>query len=162
MKEIIQKNMPLLRILFTYFLLTIFALLLYPKLALGMLLLFLAFLVPDKTRQKAKEAFRLFRDKIIEIWRRESRAVATFFKKRRLGLYVPDSSRERADCWVPIRWASCLWEIFFSIRCLIIDLIMANSGSSRSYSALISGSLRALAKTLLKGTGLYLSASFMV
>jgi len=61
--------MPFLRILFTYFLLTIFALLLYPKLALGMVLLFLAFLVPGKTRQKAKEAFRILKNKIIEIWR---------------------------------------------------------------------------------------------
>ena len=62
--------MPFLRILFTYFLLTIFVLLLYPKLALGMLLLFLAFLVPSKTRQKAIDALRLAKDKIVEIWRR--------------------------------------------------------------------------------------------
>ncbi|OGZ60677.1 MAG: hypothetical protein A2919_02160 [Candidatus Spechtbacteria bacterium RIFCSPLOWO2_01_FULL_43_12] len=62
--------MPFLRILFTYGLLTIFALLLYPKLALGMVLLFFAFLVPGKTRQKARDALRPAKDKIVEIWKR--------------------------------------------------------------------------------------------
>lgn len=61
---------------------------------------------------------------------------------------MPDSRRERADCLVPIICASCFWVKPFLARWRIMAAIISYSGPRRSYSALISGSLRAWLRTL--------------
>lgn len=78
----------------------------------------------------------------IEIFTFASSASATFLKTETVGLYVPDSRREIADCFVPILRASSFCVSPFSILLWIIILVNSNPGASSSYALLIALSFK--------------------
>jgi hypothetical protein len=76
--------------------------------------------------------------------RRQPRACAYFCNVANDGEYfpLPDSKRAIADCVVPILSATSAWVTPAAARAFKNSSRMANSSSSRSYSALTSARLR--------------------